>query len=410
MKNIFDLVIRFMAISAMLLGGVLAFVATAPKAVAQEPTICGAVASSNFKRFKRLLAKGDIDLNTRCRYNYGEYTLLGVASVRHDIKVFNSLILAGADPTVKSEYRERALGRSGMVSNIWLWSRSSHADALQAIKFLIANGAPPIPNMNLTQIIDAPSAGDPSQATAEIIDALVKAGVSVDNTDSLGWTPLMHVAGHPGKIHLLKHLISLGANVNVQSPIERHNSGFGARKWPKGWTPLMRAVVAFDYEGVEILLAAGADPHIVSAEDKTAYDYAYSAEAYRGYTRHEEYRKFLEWYEGVEAEWKPGQRISKAPIAKTEERKTSPSVSDEVASPKKSESKVPSYGTAGDCSDFIKGQTPKVKGIMLKVLERNKVSCYTVPDQCPNLLAGEDREVREAMKKALGTLRIFCYQ
>ena len=433
MKNIFDLVIRFMAISAMLVGVSLAVVATAPEAAAQNPEICNVIQGTNMNRVKRLLARGNIDLNARCSYyNDGEYTLLGLASDRQNMKVFNALLLAGADPTVKSKRFGRREPKQ--VSNIWFWVHEPHPDALQAVKILLNKGVSPGPGVFLH-----------SYESMEMVNLFIEAGVPVDRTDSAGWTSLMHIAGRrdkDGYVYnglLLRRLISLGANVNVKSTAPQLFS-ITEKPRPTGWTPLMNAALAFNRPAARVLLAAGADPHITSTEDKTAYDYAYSARHYRFNADSNMRRFFLQWYEDMEAKWKPKQQTSKAPISKEPIAKTpakdkpdsgdksegnsdskaktpakdKPNNGDKseskVASPKKSESGVPSYGKAKDCADFVRTETPDTKNAILGLLKRNKISCYEVPSKCPEMLKDKSGEALRNASKALQIYGIFCYQ
>ena len=83
---------------------------------------------------------------------------------------------------------------------------------------------------------------------------------------------------------------------------------------------------------------------------------------------------------------------------------------DKVASPKKSESGVPSYGKAKDCADFVRNETPDTKNAILGLLKRNKISCYEVPSKCPEMLKDKSGEALRNASKALQIYGIFCYQ
>ena len=158
-------------------------------------------------------------------------------------------------------------------------------------------------------------------------------------------------------------------------------------------------------------MAAGADPHAVTVEDNTAYDYAYAGSRYStGPVSPSKQYAFMKWYEDRIANWKPKKQASKAPTTKAEGKKT-PDVSEgKVASPKKSESGVPSYGTVGDCADLMKGHDPESESIALTILKRNNIGCYTVPNRCLDLLSSESDEAINAMLQFLRVAEVFCYQ
>ena len=388
MKNIFDLVIRFMVISAMLVGMSLTMVATATEVVALESAICQTARTKNVKKFKRLLAKQSTDPNTVCVFGSEKYTLLALVIEHADVEMFNALILAGASPTMKSEPNNALTNKVELRSNLWLISHGNSPEAIHIIKTLLNNGVSPDSDMLL-----------PSENT-EVMDLFHKAGVPVNRTDDFGWTALMYAVRANSNASAVKHLISLGANVNVKSTKEYRRAN---PYRPIGWTPLMEAAIKRSREKVEALIAAGADPHVVDSEDNTAYDYAYGS--YESFGVRSNKAEFLKWYEGMEAGWKPRQRTSK-----TDKSDNGGKSEDKVASPKKSESKVPSYGTAKDCTDLVKGHDPKIQSGALTILKRNNIGCYTVPNKCLDLLSSESDGTIDAMHKFLRIAEIFCYR
>ena len=109
------------------------------------------------------------------------------------------------------------------------------------------------------------------QGDVTAIQSLVKAGVSVDEPDDMGSSPLFWAArgGHafgphqcPGeetsRPEVLRTLLELGANPNVQ---DNRPKGFGRAS---GWTPLFVALHHEQFKSAAVLLEHGADPNILS--------------------------------------------------------------------------------------------------------------------------------------------------
>lgn len=87
----------------------------------------------------------------------------------------------------------------------------------------------------------------------EIVNALIAAGVDVNQGDSEGWTPLMAAAGG-GHTAIVEKLLAAGANVNAQTAF--------------GLTPLMAAAAKGQTATVKQLIAAGAD---LNAKDQNSW-------------------------------------------------------------------------------------------------------------------------------------------
>lgn len=95
---------------------------------------------------------------------------------------------------------------------------------------------------------------------------LIERGASVDTYDN-GMTALMWSVWM-GNNNLARLLIDHGANVNLQEQPPAY------RTEPPTKTALMRACLARNRDGVEMLILAGADLHIVDSQGFTAWSYA----------------------------------------------------------------------------------------------------------------------------------------
>jgi ankyrin repeat protein len=95
-----------------------------------------------------------------------------------------------------------------------------------------------------------------------VITALVQAGAKVDDRDKDGLTPLLYAATNSSPA-VVTALMQAGANVD------------GKAKY--GLTPLMMAAAFNETPQCDsiilTLLKAGADPKLVSEDNKTAFDY-----------------------------------------------------------------------------------------------------------------------------------------
>lgn len=109
------------------------------------------------------------------------------------------------------------------------------------------------------------------QGDVAAIQSLVKSGVSVDEPDASGSSPLFSAArgGHPFGPHqchgedatrpeVIRMLLELGANPNAQ---DNRPKGFGRAS---GWTPLFVALHHEQFKSAAALLEHGADPNILS--------------------------------------------------------------------------------------------------------------------------------------------------
>ena len=119
------------------------------------------------------------------------------------------------------------------------------------------------------------------QGDTAAIQSLVKSGVSVDEPDDLGSSPLFWAArgGHAfgphqchgedaGRPEVIRALLELGANPNVQ---DNRPKGFGRAS---GWTPLFVALHHEQFKSAAVLLEHGADPNILTDQGMSAMQVA----------------------------------------------------------------------------------------------------------------------------------------
>ena len=119
------------------------------------------------------------------------------------------------------------------------------------------------------------------QGDVAAIHSLVKSGVSVEEPDDMGSSPLFWAArgGHafgPHQCHgedatrpeVIRTLLELGANPNVQ---DNRPKGFGRAS---GWTPLFVALHHEQFKSAAVLLEHGADPNILSDQGMSAMQVA----------------------------------------------------------------------------------------------------------------------------------------
>ena len=94
----------------------------------------------------------------------------------------------------------------------------------------------------------------------DLAKRLIERGAAVNRT---GWTPL-HYAATNGHVEMIRYLMSQRADINASSPNES--------------TPLMMAAMYGSDDGVDALLAAGADPTKKNQLGLTAGDFADKAQ------------------------------------------------------------------------------------------------------------------------------------
>lgn len=123
--------------------------------------------------------------------------------------------------------------------------RAAESGNAECVRLLIAAGADP-------------KARDISQqtamfhaSTAEVVRVLIEAGLSLEDTDEYGWSPLVHALGRGGlDLGCVRVLLEAGADANAT-----HD---------RGYTVLMSAVLSSSPVELRLLVDSGADPHAVS--------------------------------------------------------------------------------------------------------------------------------------------------
>ncbi|HRE32088.1 MAG TPA: ankyrin repeat domain-containing protein, partial [Candidatus Berkiella sp.] len=106
-------------------------------------------------------------------------------------------------------------------------------------------------NKRATLLFTAVNKGD-----IDLINSLIKSGVSVDVKDGDGLTPLMYAAFY-GNIEMIKALLSHAKDLNAFAEVD-------------GTTALMAATSTGKFDVVKLLLKAGAEVNQVNKAGKTA--------------------------------------------------------------------------------------------------------------------------------------------
>lgn len=186
-------------------------------------------------------------------------TALKVAAARGAANVIPVLLEAGAVLDHKGgEYDHKY----SQVTALFIAAAQGQAEA---VRLLLERGADPYVEDKW---------GEPAVSAAargghiNVVQAFANAGVSLDYVSSTGVTPLLAAAGDfEANWEMYVYLLGAGANVNAQIP---KNAKMDADFI--GMSPLM---LAAEGQGeVFLLLAAGADPSLRNAKDRTAADIA----------------------------------------------------------------------------------------------------------------------------------------
>jgi ankyrin repeat protein len=182
--------------------------------------------------------------------DYIDEAPLGVAARYGHAECVSMLLEAGADIDAWHDPKKNAVGESALCSAV----RKRFADV---VNVLLAAGANPnaFPPNGLVPLQQAAECGD-----REMCQLLVQSGAAInENGGFLGDTAL-HRTVSSKRIETQRILLELGADVNMRAR--------------SGETPLMRAVVTDNVEGIFELLKWKPDLHAVDAEGYTALDLA----------------------------------------------------------------------------------------------------------------------------------------
>ena len=311
MKNIFDLVIRFMAISAMLVGVSLAMVATAPEAEAQEVL---AIKPSEFERAQTIDASirqiDDIDELNRRIYdlvfssaNAVSVQMSGRGGEESGVWMARNLTNRNSrdngnfiqDPHLRDYWKELALWRDVLRAFITVGG-GGDIDAIKRFAVVGVNvnaineagstalhyavydmiGYEPVAIQYLTDIGANPTIRNKDGITPlmllvqgktrsgvihfPVAEVLVEAGAN-PNVQNFAGETLLHFATQQNKPERVKKFLLAGANSNIGNKVS-------------GETPLMHAAKKGFVDVAKLLFGGGADIHIKDKGGRTALDYA----------------------------------------------------------------------------------------------------------------------------------------
>ena len=258
----------------------------------------------------KVLLDSGAKVNTKETWG-GTTALMWAAAERHP-DVVKLLIERGADVHAKSNFVPSASGRgfegtapsvanpgkpeefaSGSLTPLMFAARE---DDLESARLLVAAGA----DMNI-------AGGDGKNALSlaifngsyDVASFLVDNRADVNQADAQGFTPLFWAVDRRNMetapnfpwmvtadpLPLIKKLLDAGANPNAvvdNTPRARMREGSPRIVFA---TAFMRAAFAGDVELVQLLLAHGANPHIVSKDRETALEAATGTAFINGYNR-----------------------------------------------------------------------------------------------------------------------------
>ena len=146
----------------------------------------------------RALLKGGANPNA---LDAQRYDIVTIAAVNNDLPMLKLALAGGCDPkTITSPYQGTAL------------IAAAHLGHVEVVRVLIAAGAPldHVNNLGWTALIESIVLGNGGRNHTDTLDALVKAGASVNIADRQGVTPLGHAKSR-GYGEMVRILESAGA-------------------------------------------------------------------------------------------------------------------------------------------------------------------------------------------------------
>ena len=249
-----------------------------------ETVLMTAARTGNAAAIRVLLVRG---ADPNLRDSFRGQTALMWAAARNNADAVHALAELGADVDAKTETAERppngnrlfyAPPPTGFTALLFA-ARSGHIDA---VRVLLAAGA----DVNDT-LSDGQSALVVAVANAnwELADYLLDRGAD-PNLAGAGWNALHQLVrtrrmntgfGFPGpipsgsvdSIDVLKRMIAVGGNVNARMTTNGMKDGQRNRLNRLGATPFFLAAKVTDTEAMRVLLGAGADATIPSADGTT---------------------------------------------------------------------------------------------------------------------------------------------
>ncbi len=259
-------------------------------------TIGTAIDKDNIEQARKILAKGDVNINETYRWVINPsttvYTCDLVKAVRvGDGEMIKLLLTSGANPNgtedssvtplyaaiFESRIARREKGRAPRAYDFGivrlLMDKGADVNKpIRGTKFLVSGGAGlnnPFfmagRSMGMYLNVDGyfPEGSTPLHIAAMWADYAVKPllekGANIKARNAYGWTPL-HLAARTDGTANMEILIDHGADINVMDDI--------------GQTPLMMAAESGHVNAVKMLVARGADINLKSNKGKTAQDFA----------------------------------------------------------------------------------------------------------------------------------------
>ena len=260
-----------------------------------ETVLMTTAQSGNLDAVRILLDHG-ADANATESYK-GQTALMWAAAERHP-EVVKLLLQHGADWKVRSFNRETKLPKLSAASSVSPFARGG----MTAIHFTAREGDLLTAKVMLDAHVDInyPDIDGTSPLVVAIMNKrytfakfLLDQGADPNVTDVKGraalyaavdmrnedWSalPKRRLEDSYPSLDLIKAIVTRGANVNAKLTRNlpgRSGMDAGDTTLDEGSTPLMRAARSGDAASVRILLAAGADPKLVTKEGTTAFQFA----------------------------------------------------------------------------------------------------------------------------------------
>lgn len=182
----------------------------------------------------------------------GSKNRLHQAIIQEDIKRLSELLNSLDPPPTRNEISEALIAASGKGSEVGASVLIKHkADPNATIMFM---------GFETTALITAVRENHP-----RIVEMLLKCGADPNKANTFDWKPLHHaVLPEKASITSIILLLEAGADINARDSLKR--------------TALHRAAEYGHIEAVKVLLAQGANPHLIDHTGRTPWDRTSSGE------------------------------------------------------------------------------------------------------------------------------------